>query len=567
MIGKDWARKMLSIAILLVIISAASILNGQEQPTADLILTNGKIITVDNRFAIGQAVAIKGDRFIAVGTNQEITQLAGPNTRRIDLGGKAVVPGFIDAHAHLMRAAETWAIEARFGDVTSRKKALDIVRAKALERGPGQWVYNLGGWSYDQFADNPTPLTKQELDLAAPNNPVYLQFTRCCAFLNTRGIEAMGLASMNQPWIERDAAGKPTGRINDPGLAQIANKIPRPPKDTFATNANALIRDLNRAGLTTAGISGCPKEATDYFQELDKKGELTFRFMCMVNAAGAGGEGSEADALQRIAEAIGRIKLFQGDNYIDDVMYGETLSLTDNMLQTHTSYTPEQLNNWRILATEVAKHGMPLQQHATISETFPAFLDQIEIINKEYPIRNLRWAFAHLDQVSANDLVRMKKLGMWAAVRAIPPVMGAIFNRAHGDVSYGMPPLRMIQDSGIMWGFHTDATEVNQYNPMVSLWFAVTGKMLGGRVVNHQTITREEALIAYTRSNSFFVMRENDLGSIAPGKLADLVVIDRDYLSVPVDQIKDIKPVLTMVGGKTVYDAQLKETSRASLQR
>ena len=112
----------------------------------------------------------------------------------------------------------------------------------------------------------------------------------------------------------------------------------------------------------------------------------------------------------------------------------------------------------------------------------------------------------------------MKKLGMWAAVRAIPPVMGAVFNRAHGDRSYDMPPLRMIQDSGIMWGFHTDTTEVNQYKPFVTLWFAVTGKMVGGKVVNHQTITREEALIAHTRSNSFFVMRENDLGSIRAGQ-------------------------------------------------
>jgi predicted amidohydrolase YtcJ len=158
----------------------------------------------------------------------------------------------------------------------------------------------------------------------------------------------------------------------------------------------------------------------------------------------------------------------------------------------------------------------------------------------------------------------MKKLGMWAAVRGIPPVMGAIFNRVHGDRSYDMPPLRMIQDSGIKWGFNTDTTEVNQYKPFVTLWWAVTGKMLGGRVVSHQTITREEALIAHTRSNSYFVMRENDLGSIQPGKLADLVVMDRDYLTIPADQIKDIKPVLTMVGGKTVYDAQAQESSRAA---
>ena len=551
---KQSIRKTLAAGALLAVATAALVQAQQASAGVDTILTNGKIITVDDRFSIAQAVAIRGDHFVAVGTNQDIARLAGPNTRRIDLGGKAVIPGLIDAHAHLTRAAETWAVEARFDDVDSRKQALEIVRAKAQSLRAGEWVFNLGGWSYDQFGDNPTPLTRAELDQAAPNNPVYVQFSRCCAFLNTRGVEAMGLAGMDQPWIDRDGSGKPTGRINDPGLPQIAGKLPKPPKETLPANATALVRDLNRAGVTTAGVAGCLPEATEFYRQLARKGELTFRFMCMV-AAGSPTTGVAADQVQRAAAEIAQFKLFQGDNYIDDVMYGETLGYSDNMMQPHVSYTPEQATIWRTLATEVARTGLPLQQHVTISESFPFFLDQIEAVNKQYPIRNLRWALCHLDQISANDLERMKKLGMWAAVRAIPPVMGAAFNRAHGDRSYEMPPMRMIQDSGIKWGFHTDTSEVNQYKPFTTLWFAVTGKMVGGRVVNRQTITREEALIAHTRSNSYFVMRENDLGSIQPGKLADLVVMDRDYLTIPADQIKDIKPVITMVGGKVAYDA------------
>jgi len=543
--------------IVAAVAGAAASLHAQQPPAADLVLTNGKIITVDNRFTIAQAIAIRGERFVAVGSNADINKLAGPSTRRIDLGGKAVIPGLIDAHAHLMRGAETWTTEARFDDVDSRKQALEIVRAKAAQLGPGKFVYNLGGWAYDQFADNPTPFTKAELDAAAPNNPVYLQFSRCCAFMNSKALDVLAVDAIKQPWVERDAAGKPTGRINDPGLGQVANKIPDEPKDPYPVTAMAMIKDLNRAGLTTAGISGCPEPQKAAYRAMQQKGELTFRFMCMDGPAGGGpGRGGDAAAaLQRQVASIGQIKLFQGDNYIDDVMVGESLAYSDNMMAPHVSYTADQAATWKALATEVAKHGMPLQQHATISESFPFFLDQIEAINKEYPIKNLRWAFCHLDQVSANDLDRMKKLGMWAAVRAIPPVMGQAFNRAHGNRSYDMPPLRMIQDSGIMWGFHTDTNEVNQYNPFYTLWFAVTGKMVGGKVVNHQTITREEALIAHTRSNSFFVMREDDLGSIAPGKLADLVVMDRDYLTVPPDQIKDIKPVMTFVGGKMAYSS------------
>ena len=144
---------------------------------------------------------------------------------------------------------------------------------------------------------------------------------------------------------------------------------------------------------------------------------------------------------------------------------------------------------------------------------------------------------------------------MYAAVHTRPSIMGGIFHDIHGDRAYDMPPLRIIQNSGIVWGLGTDTTVVNQYRPLTTLWFAVTGKMVGGTVVNRQTISREDALIAHTRKNAYFIFQEENLGSIQPGKLADLVVLDHDYLTVPADQIKDIKPVMTMVGGRIVYDA------------
>ena len=130
--------------------------------------------------------------------------------------------------------------------------------------------------------------------------------------------------------------------------------------------------------------------------------------------------------------------------------------------------------------------------------------------------------------------------------------------KVHGDLTYDMPPLRMIQDSGIPWGLRSDATAVTPSNPFYTLWCAVTGKMIGGKQVLKQTISREEALIAHTRSNAPFLFQEGNLGSLAPGKYADLLVLDRDYLTVAEDEIKDIKPILTMVGGKVVYDAARK---------
>jgi hypothetical protein len=234
------------------------------------------------------------------------------------------------------------------------------------------------------------------------------------------------------------------------------------------------------------------------------------------------------------------------------------------MLDVKTSASPEDMVQWGRIAREVAKAGMPIQVHATLEGTIDGFLDQIEQINKEYPVRNLRWSLIHLDQVNQGQVERMKKLGLYAAVHTRPTVTGQLFHDIHGERAYDEPPLRMVQNSGIMWGLGTDAMEVNQYRPMTTLWFTVTGKMVGGTVVNHQTISREDALIAHTRRNAFFIFQEDNLGSIQPGKLADLVVLDRDYLTVPADQIKDIKPVMTMVGGKIVYDNDAQASSLTS---
>ena len=150
----------------------------------------------------------------------------------------------------------------------------------------------------------------------------------------------------------------------------------------------------------------------------------------------------------------------------------------------------------------------------------------------------------------------MKKLGMYAGVQPRSTIMGGIFHRVHGaERRDNTPPFKTIQDSGMMWGLGTDAFEVNQYRPFTTLGFRRHRQDGRRHVVNKQTISREDALIAHTRSNAYFVFQENNLGSIAPGKLADLVVLDRDYLTVPADQIKDIQSVMTMVGGKIVWDS------------
>jgi predicted amidohydrolase YtcJ len=207
------------------------------------------------------------------------------------------------------------------------------------------------------------------------------------------------------------------------------------------------------------------------------------------------------------------------------------------------------------MAAAIARAGLPLHVHAELRDTIDAFLDQIEAVNKQHPIRNLRWALAHVNQINAGQLERMKRLGMYAAVHPWAVINGAIMHEGFGAGADDMPPLAAIQDSGITWGLGSDGSAANQYLPFTTLSFAVTGRMAGGARAIRQTIRREDALIAHTRKNAYFVFQESNLGSLQPGKLADLVVLDRDYLTVPAGQIQDIRPVMTIVGGRIVYDA------------
>jgi hypothetical protein len=543
------------------VIALAYSLNAQQPRQADLVLTNGKVVTVDDRFTIVQAVAVSGDRVIATGTNDEINRLAAPNARRVDLRGRTVLPGLIDNHLHLLRAGNTWMQELRFDGVESRKKAVEMIKGRAKAAGPNGWVFNIGGWAHQQFADDPKPFTREELDQIAPDNPVALQESYYQVFLNSKALAALGIESGKpdpsdfiKGSIQRDASGAPTGVIKGDIAATrpVAARMPKIPADQLEASTTALVRDMNRAGLTSVGVPGCNQDVLEIFQKWKTQGKTPVRIFCISGAAAGTPEG-----VDRSIQQLASMKLFQGDSDIDNVYFGESVytPLHDPMFALKSNPTPEQLAQWKKLATAIAKAGLPLHVHAELTNTIDAFLDQIEAINREYPIRNLRWALAHINQINASQLERMKKLGMYAAVHPWAVINGAIMHEGFGDGAFDMPPLATIQSSGIMWGLGTDGTAANQTLPFVTLYFAVTGKMAGGMKVIRQPIGREDALIAHTRRNAFFVFRENDLGSIQPGKLADLVVLDRDYLTIPADQIKDIKPVMTMVGGRVVFDA------------
>jgi predicted amidohydrolase YtcJ len=534
-----WTLKAAVAGVLIVIVSAVPLMRAQ-QGAPDLILSNGKIITVDERFTIAQALAVKGDRIVAVGTNADMSGLAGANTRRMDLRGRSVIPGLIDNHMHLLRAGTTWLWEVRWDGVGSRKEALDLLRARVKTATPNEWVYNLGGWTIDQFADDKRPFTRDELDAIAPVNPVLLQASYYETYLNSPAIHALGVDTQ-------------TGRIEESGIRALPAKIPAASVNEIEASTGKLIQDLNRAGLTTVGSAGCEADVLPIYQRWAEQGRLNMRVFCIDGVA----TGTSPEQVSRALPQIGQMKLFQGNNSLDHIFFGESVygPLHDPMFLTKSDPKPDQLVQWRRIATEIAKARLPLHVHAELENTIDAFLDQIETINKDYPVKNLRWVLAHVNRINASQLARMKELGMYAAVHPWAVINGGINLRIFHDSAYDMPSMSTIQNSGIVWGLGSDGSRANQILPFTTLWWAVTGKMVGGTKVLRQTISREDALIAHTRKNAYLVFQENNLGSIQPGKLADLLVLDRDYLTIPADQIKDIKPVMTMVGGRVVYEA------------
>ena len=551
--------KQLQAAGLLVLALLSLSAAAQGAGTADTILINGKIATVDDRFTMAQALAIKDRRIIASGSNDAVRKHAGASTKVIDLKGRTVVPGLIDNHSHWIRAAEH--DELRFDGVTTRAQAVKMLAERLATKKPGEWVVVLGGWSEEQFTDEVRGFPLAELDAIAPNNPVVLQSIYRHSYLNSTALKMAKIdeTTPNPPGgtLEKDAAGKITGVVRGAGgVAFVAGKVPLKEREAWLDNTRKLATYLNSLGITAWGDAGGrgmgPKHYQPY-QDLADRDELNVRVFWTtirqpVNTA-------EVD---KVLLEIPSLKPFQGNDYFDHIGWGETVyrPLTTQLLARGGNTKPEDLAQMMRIVRALAEKGIYLNSHVEMVNVIDAFLDQYEALNREAPIRGLRWSFSHLDQITDAQLARMKKLGMNAQIHSRPLIQGVLMHRIHGEAAWDMPPFRRVQDSGITWGLGSDATAVTTSNPFYTLSFAVTGKMIGGHHVNRQSVTREEALIAHTRSNALILFQEGNLGSLAPGKYADLLVLDRDYFTIPVDQIKDIKPLMTMVGGRVVYQGK-----------
>lgn len=541
--------------------------HGQQSASADMVLLNGAITVGDASATEHEALAIRGEHILAVGTNAEIAALAQPQTTVVDLEGRRVIPGLIDSHMHLVRAGLTWNDELHWDGIASLDAALALIAQAAAIQPEGSWIRVVGAWHPGQFAEKRGP-SRADLNAVAPRHPVYVQMLYEDALINDAALRICEIATeTSDPQggvFERDAAGAPTGRMR--GVAAfnyVLQRMGSATLDQQIASTRAMLQAFGRVGLTTGIDTGGLGAAWDIYQPifaLARQGNMGFRARLYVGATERGREQQQiADWMERFSgDPAGSDG--PGDAYLKVVGAGEIIIFGYHDLEGLTPFSvpPASRRELAEITRMVTRRGWPMTIHAVWDTTIAAVLDVWEEVDREIPLAGRRFSIAHADMITAGDLARVRRMGIGITVQD-----RLIFRSADSATAWGAekahvaPPLRRMLDLGIPVGAGTDATRVTSYNPWVSLWWLITGCSVDGAPPRdqQQCLSRAEALRLYTSGSAWFSFDEQRLGTLEPGKLADLVVLSDDYFTVPTEAIPSLQSVLTVVGGRLVYAA------------
>jgi predicted amidohydrolase YtcJ len=524
--------------------------------TPDTILLNGRVVTLTAAGTV-EALAVSDGKIVAVGTSAEIAQRAGSATRRIDLAGRTVIPGLIDSHMHAIRAALFYATEVNWIGTKTIPEAMERIREKARIAKPGEWITVAGGWTPPQFAEKRRP-TQAELTAAAPNHPVYIQLFYSNALLNPAGLAALNISKDEDVppggKLERDAQGNPTGWVagDNATISGLFDRLPLPTFEQSVEGTRQFFRELNRLGIT--GVSdpgGFNLTAAGYaplFRVWQDR-RLTVRVVYSLFSQARGKELTDLENLTQM------LPMGFGDDMLRFNGIGENVAWA---MYNNDNPSEAQKQHYYEIARWAASRGMTLTQHWNNDKSVHHLLDIFERIDKEIPLRGLRWSIAHLNDASQASLARMKALGVGWLMQNAMYFQGEAFLRERGnEIMRLTPPIKTALNLGVATGGGTDAHRVMSYNPFVSLQWMLDGKTVGGMATRDadETPSREEALRLYTEGSTWFTHDEAKRGTLGPGKLADLAVLSNDYMTMPTAEIGALTSVLTMVGGRIVYAA------------
>lgn len=548
---------------------------GSGAQTADLVLTNGKVVTVDPDRPEAEAVAISGDTILAVGSASEIDALVGPNTEVIDVGGQLVIPGFIEGHGHFMGLGRAQMIL----DLTTARTWDDIVaqvEAAVAEAEPGEWIFGRG-WHQEKWDEVPEPNVDGvplhgTLSAVSPNNPVYLTHASGHAsFANARALELSGI-DRDTPdpaggTIVRDASGEPTGLLRENAQDLVKTATADDDADRSAEETEARMRrmvelagaDLLGKGVTSFHDAGSSFATIDFLRRLADEGALPVRLYVMVR-----GESNEAlaerlDDYRIIGAGDGFLTVRAIKRQIDGALgaHGAWLLEPYADLPSSAGLVLEPVEEIRRTAEIAFEHGFQLNTHAIGDRGNREVLDIYEQVLAAAPDgAERRWRIEHAQHVDPADVPRFAELGVIAAMQAV-----------HGTSDWPWVPERLGReraertsylwrdfiDAGVVVGNGTD-TPVEDADPLPSFYAAVARTTADGTVFTpDQAMTRLEALQSYTINNAFAAFEEDIKGSITPGKLADIVVLSKDIMTIPAEEITTAEVVYTIVGGRVVY--------------
>jgi predicted amidohydrolase YtcJ len=544
----------------------------------DVIYYNGKIVTMSAAQPRAEAIAIKGNRFLLTGSNAEVRKLAAPETKQIDLHGRTVLPGLEDSHTHPI----TSALSERDGPIPVMNSIAEIqayIRKQAAILPPDQVIFVPKIYS-TRLQDRRYP-TREEIDKAAPGR-LAMTDNGYASVLNSTLLAKLNITrDTPQPSdgkIIKDAKGEPTGLIlGAPRLLSTLRQSRAASHEDRLRGLIAMQKAYNQVGMTSTIDRGQNMEGFRVYQELRDKNALTVRSYVtyLIDAKGTP---------QEVREEIAKIPWVTGHG--DDwFRVGSLKTIADGGILIGTAYLREPYGmNTKIygyddpdyrgvlavprenlieMAKQANKRGWQMTAHTTGGGATDALLDAYEAADKEQSIRKRRFTVTHGNFPNPDAIARAAKLGVvfdcqpaWMYYDA--PTLKDVFGPAR---SADWLPLRSLFNAGIVVAGGSDhmirfdsRKAINPYNPFFEMWMAITRRTVDGATFHpEQAVSRMEALRMWTLNGAYLSFEERAKGSIEAGKLADMVVIDKDFLGCPVDQIKDIEALVTIVDGRVVY--------------
>ncbi|MBZ5722190.1 MAG: amidohydrolase family protein [Acidobacteriia bacterium] len=539
-------------------------LRAQSRPAAELIITNANIWTVDKAHPKAQAVAVLGDRIVAVGSNAEVEVWHGEHTRVIDAAGKLLLPGFDDAHVHFVSGGSQLD-NVQLNDATSAEEFARRIGEQAKKAAKGEWIRG-GDWDETKWSPAQLP-TKELIDPLTPDNPVFLsRYDGHMSLANSVALRLAGVTAQTPDppggTIVRDTHGNPTGALKDAAMDYVYKVIP---ELSHEQRLHAVKRALAHAA--SLGVTSVQDMNPDYadiavYSELLDRGELTTRIYA-------------APLITQVDDQvkIGIRRAF-GSPYL---RIGALKGYADGSLGSGTAYffepfgTPPQTHGLlsdemqplslmrdRMMKADAA--GLQLCTHAIGDQGISIILDLYSEITKAHGDADRRFRIEHAQHMAAKDFDRFAQLKVIASMQPYHAIDDGRWaeSRIGHDRASRTYAFRTFLNHGVRLAFGTD-WDVAPLNPMLGLYAAVTRATLDGKNPNgwfpEQKLTVPEAIEAYTMGSAYAEFQEKEKGSITPGKLADMVLLSDDIFSIAPERIRDVKALKTIVGGKITWDA------------